>query len=910
LHAGFFALSREQPSRIAVDDPSREVTYGELAAHASSVAFRLREAGVRPGDLVAVVMEKGWEQIAGVLGILRAGGAYLPMDPSLPKARLDYLLSNGRVSVVLTQERLRSAILWPDTVNVWTVEEDSASAGAYDGPDGLPDSLAYVIYTSGSSGMPKGVMITHEAALNTIVDINRRLDISASDRVLAISALSFDLSVYDIFGILERGGTIVLPAPDRSRDPVHWLERMNEAGVTIWNSAPALMQMLVTVLESSPIQLLARLRWIMLSGDWIPIELPGRLRRFVPDCQILGLGGATEVSIWSIAHQVEKIDPLWTSIPYGMPLTNQTIHVLDENYRPCPEGTPGEIFIGGDGLALGYFADEARTAQSFAPSPITGERLYRTGDFGRFRAEGFVEFLGRKDTQVKIRGYRIEIGEVEAALARLPRVRESAVLVAPGASTENSGGMLVACVILDQAPSPNEPPPDENGLREKLGDLLPAHMVPSRIIVLDQFPLSSNGKVDRRKLLESILATVDATENRPEDEPRDFLEVAIRNIWQEVFPGRRIGRNDRFYDFGGDSMTVLQMMARVEKMVGRKMGLRPLHNGGTIADIAAAARETGPVASPSLMNCAQPGDSLTPFFFAHGDLENGGLYCQRLAPRLGADQPFYSIAPHGTFGGPLPSSFEEIATDYVALIRSIQPMGPYCLGGYCNGAMAMYEASQQLTRAGETVSTLILLDPPDLYFFLLRQRISRFGKLLGLSESQGRNFYQRTAEGIEIWRDEGAVGLLKAFWVRWIAWLGKLAKGLFGKKETGDSGPNLNFHYYETIASYKLQNYRGFNVWILLRREDLELYVRQVQCWTKFIPRALYHGISGSHLELKESMGEIAEIISTALHDSTKARMERARATSSRGKSPSGISRTGALALALTTRRLPKIPRP
>jgi hypothetical protein len=647
---------------------------------------------------------------------------------------------------------------------------------------------------------------------------------------------------------------------------------MNESGVTIWNSAPALMQMLVTVLDASSGPMPTTLRWAMLSGDWIPIDLPGRLGKLAPNCRLLSLGGATEVSIWSIAYPIEQVDPTWTSIPYGMPLANQSIHVLDDRFEPCPEWTAGELYIGGDGLALGYWGDDAKTAERFVRSPLTGELLYRTGDYGRFRPEGFVEFLGRRDTQIKIRGHRIEIGEIEASLLRLPRVREAAALTVPGTSGDRSAGVLVGCVVLHKAVLPfvSKPTPDEGEFRTQLAELLPLHMIPSRIVVVDKLPLDPNGKVDRRALLESVLPTLGSLACGLEDEPHDFLEKAIWSIWRDILPGRRIGRHDRFYDLGGDSLSVLHMMARVEKMVGRTIGLRPLLAGGSIVAIAAAVRETGPVSPPSLMNCTQAGASKAPFFFAHGDLENGGLYCQRMAHELGPDQPLYSIAPHGTFGGDLPSTFEEIAADYVELIRSVQPKGPYYLGGYCNGAMAMYEGAQQLIRAGETVSALVLLDPPDLYFFLLRQRIARLGKLIGLSDRHGRNTYQRIAEGIETWQHRGPLRLLSDFFNRIGHWTIKIFKPFFESQKTAPtpSMPNLNFHYYEVIASYKPQAYLGSkSVWIILRKEDSDLYARQISCWSRFILDARFEGISGTHVELKGSIGEIADIIKTAIEE-------------------------------------------
>ncbi len=594
LHAGFFAMSEKQPSQIAVDDPRRRVSYGELAGRACSAARRLREAGIGEGDLVAVVMEKGWEQIASVLGILRAGAAYLPIDPKIPRARLEYLLSNGRVSIAWTQPRLREALAWPSAIKVWTLEEEDGAPGPYDGPEPGPDSLAYVIYTSGSSGAPKGVMISHRAALNTIADINRRLEISAADRVLAVSSLTFDLSVYDIFGILERGGAVVLPAPERSRDPTHWIDRMNEAGVTIWNSAPALMQMLVTLLDAPLEHPPASLRWALLSGDWIPVELPDRIRQFAPNCRLLGLGGATEASIWSIAYPIGRVDPAWTSIPYGMPLANQRIHVLDDSFEPCPEWTAGELYIGGDGLALGYWADEAKTAERFVRSPLTGELLYRTGDYGRFRPEGYIEFLGRRDTQIKIRGHRVEIGEIEASLLRHHRVREAAALVVPGTSQDQSPGVLVGCVVLDKtAPPPeSQPAPDENELRAHLTELLPTHMIPSRIVVLDKLPLNPNGKVDRNALSKpEVLAGRERQSNTLA--PKSGMEERIHRVWTRILQRSEAGLDENFFETGGDSLLAIQFQNDLRRELDLRVDLADLFRHPTIRSLAALVAGVG-----------------------------------------------------------------------------------------------------------------------------------------------------------------------------------------------------------------------------------------------------------------------------------------------------------------------------
>ncbi len=450
LHEGFFARAAETPERPAVVALARRMSYGELAGRATGLGRRLREAGVAPGELVGVVMSKGWEQVAAVLGILAAGGAYLPVGAELPEERRRYLLENGRARFALTQPRWAEELAWPAGVEVIAVEEAPDRAEGVGAAGALasvqePDDLAYVLFTSGSTGHPKGVMIEHGAALNTIADVNRRFSIGPEDRVLGLSSLSFDLSVWDVFGTLAAGGTLVLPEPEANRDPVRWLELLEAEGVSVWNTVPALLEMLVEYAEGAGRRLPGSLRLALLSGDWIPLSLPDRLReRSEGRVEVVSLGGATEASIWSILFPVGRIEPEWKSIPYGRPMANQTFRVLGPGLAPRPLWAVGELWIGGAGLARGYWRDEETTRRSFVEHPETGERLYRTGDLGRFRPDGTIEFLGREDSQVKIRGHRIELGEIEATLARHPAVREA---VADVRKTPGGERALVAWVV-------------------------------------------------------------------------------------------------------------------------------------------------------------------------------------------------------------------------------------------------------------------------------------------------------------------------------------------------------------------------------------------------------------------------------------------------------------------------------
>ena len=293
-----------------------------------------------------------------------------------------------------------------------------------------PDDLAYVIYTSGSTGKPKGVMVSHASALNTLVDVNRRFGVKCDDRVFGLANLGFDLSVFDIFGLLSVGGCLVLPDAARRSDPSHWADLIARHQVTLWNSVPAQLQMLEHFLAGSPELALPSLRLALLSGDWIPLGLPQEVRRHIPQLELVSLGGATEAAIWSIFHTIGASETQLRSIPYGRPLANQQFHVFGEGWRACPELVSGELYIGGAGLAIGYLGDAEQTAERFVTHPDTCERLYRTGDLGRYLRDGSIEFLGREDDQVKIRGHRVELAEVEAALLTHPAVGEVAVIVA------------------------------------------------------------------------------------------------------------------------------------------------------------------------------------------------------------------------------------------------------------------------------------------------------------------------------------------------------------------------------------------------------------------------------------------------------------------------------------------------
>ncbi|MEV6596474.1 amino acid adenylation domain-containing protein [Actinoplanes sp. NPDC051346] len=530
------------------------VTRGVLDRTSAAVARLLADEGLAESNrLTAVLMRKGWEQVAAVLAVMRAGGAYLPIDPDLPAERIRYLTANAQVRAVLVQPGADTSAL-PDDVRVIAVHEDlPAPASPLPPCPAKPDDLAYVIYTSGSTGEPKGVMIEHRAALNTVVDINERLAVQPSDRVLAVSALGFDLSVWDIFGALGAGAALVMPPAADNPEPGQWLRLLAAHRVSVWNSAPALLQILVEYARGRGERLPDSLRWVLLSGDWIPLSMHDQLGELAPGAKPVSLGGATEASIWSIWHDVGPATPDWVSVPYGRPLTNQRWHVLDDDLEPRPDWVTGALFIAGTGLARGYWRDPRKTGERFIVHPRTGERLYRTGDLGRYRPGAVLEILGREDFQVKILGQRVELGEIDTALESHPGVA-AACVVAVG--EKRSSLRLVAHVVPATDPSPTAAE-----LREYLAGKLHANIIPARYQSLSALPLTSNGKVDRAAL--TALGDGPAAVDDPgagQQEPRTETEALLRGLAADVLGGVPVGPDDNFFSLGGDSLRAIVLI--------------------------------------------------------------------------------------------------------------------------------------------------------------------------------------------------------------------------------------------------------------------------------------------------------------------------------------------------------------
>ncbi|MGH4022099.1 MAG: amino acid adenylation domain-containing protein [Pseudonocardiaceae bacterium] len=567
LHEGFFLTSRQVPEAPALLWGERgELSYGELADRALRVATTLRVRGVQPGDPVGITLPKGPDQAVAVLGVLAAGGVYVPVGVDQPPARAERIARVAGFQLVIVDDTERARDGQPVPL---TLPEALAAEPLVEPVLGDEETPAYFLFTSGSTGEPKGVEVPHRAAMNTIDDLIERFQLGPADRTLGVSALDFDLSVFDLFAPLSVGGAVVLVGQEARQDAQHWAGLIRERGVTVLNCVPALLDMVLT----SGADLGTSLRLVLLGGDRVRVDLPDRLAAAAPGCRFVGLGGTTETAIHSTVCEVRTVPESWRSVPYGTPLRNVACRVVDQLGRDCPDWVAGELWIGGMGVALGYRADPERTADRFVQ--YREEQWYRTGDLARYWADGTIEFLGRRDNQIKVRGFRVELGEIEAALLADDRVHAAVAVV-----TGDRHPGLAAGIVLDPGVVPEQ-------VRDGLRELLPAHMVPEGVFVLPTVPLTANGKIDRRAVRVVADQQCTSTHAGQRVAPRNALERAIALVWTQVLAVDEASVTDELFALGGDSVLATAIVARLrEGLDTSAVSVRTLFAAPTIAGLA------------------------------------------------------------------------------------------------------------------------------------------------------------------------------------------------------------------------------------------------------------------------------------------------------------------------------------
>ncbi|KZN33823.1 non-ribosomal peptide synthetase [Pseudoalteromonas luteoviolacea] len=562
LHSGFANHALHTPDQVAVVDQNGEISYQQLA----ELALQIRNTfvdSINPGDHIAIVSDKSTQQIAAVLAVLFADCVYVPIEAQHPLARQQSIIVNSGAKIVLTESQYAKQDFGFD-VSVISIDQLLPVIPKQDCQHLLEaftqrrhqqvfvDAPAYVIYTSGTTGQPKGVQLSHGAALNTVLEINRLYDVTPEDKTLGLVSYGFDLSIWDIFGTLAAGATLILPDQALRGDPNHWHQVIAKHQVSLWNSVPAQMQMLMASLPWAKDQNLSSLRLAMLSGDWIPVQLAQQVTQQLPHIRFISQGGPTETAIWCVRHTVTEIASDAVSVPYGIPLANHQIHILNDRLEPCPTWVTGEMYIAGDGLALGYLNDEQKTAELFIKHPHTGERLYRSGDLGCIMDDGIIAIQGREDGQIKINGHRIELGEIESTIAQHPTVKSVAVV---NLSTD---GNLAAALVLEEVA-------DKEMVFSELGSLLnnklPKYMLPAHYFSLDALPLSQNSKVDRKHLKTQLTQLQQQLSTQFEAPLDNHVEQTVAQIWRDLLEVTDISRHDDFFQLGGTSLNAINLLS-------------------------------------------------------------------------------------------------------------------------------------------------------------------------------------------------------------------------------------------------------------------------------------------------------------------------------------------------------------
>lgn len=698
-HASIVDLLRERaassPDASAVEYEGCVLSFAELDARADRLATYLAGRGVGSGTLVALLVERSL--VVAVLGVQRAGGAYVPIDADYPRERIDFILADSGVALVVIQESLR-AKLPANVPRVVSLDRDRAAIAGVSTTAcrAVPraDDLAYVIYTSGSTGRPKGVEIEHRHVVNFLTGVEAAVRLRPGHTLVAVASLAFDISGVDIYVPLTTGARVVLAPRDVAANPKALLALIERSGVTHMQATPSTWRMLVDAGWRGTRDLV-----IMCSGEALSQQLADQLLERA--AEVWNLYGPTEATIWATMQRVTAGE----AVTIGRPMANVTAYVLDAALQPVPVGVAGDLFLGGAGIARGYLNRRELTEQRFVADPFSrdaGARMYRTGDIARFCGDGRLDYLGRTDFQVKLRGYRIELGEIEAALAQ-DDVRAALALVREDTPGEQR---LVAYVVVRPGAGLGAA-----SLRRSLVDKLPAYMVPEAIVMLDELPLNTNGKVDRGRLpVPERSRSGERDDSTGYVAARTGLERRLVAIWEDVLDIRPVGVTDDFFDLGASSITAARVFDRIERELGATLPLSPLFAAPTIEKLAAQIERGPSDGRYTSLVPIQPKGERTPIFWVHGGAGTI-LHFQPLARVLGLEQPFYGFQVQGLYGdAPAHVTVEAMAAHYVGELRSVQPHGPYAIAGYCFGAIVAVEMAQQLVRAGDRVALIAVVN--------------------------------------------------------------------------------------------------------------------------------------------------------------------------------------------------------
>ncbi len=755
VHQLFEARAKQTPNAVALVVKEQQMTYQELNTKANQLAHHLHHLGVKTEVPVGLCMERSFEMVISCLGILKAGGAYVPLDPLYPKERLAFMLKDTQAPVLITQKRF--VPLLPDEgIQVVCLDTDwlTIAQECPENPENetTTQNLAYVMYTSGSTGTPKGVEVRHLSIIRLLFGVNY-VQLDATKTMLHMASISFDAATFELWGALLHGARCILfPEPLPTPRSISAVVRKYKV-TTLWLTA-SLFNMLI---DEAP-DALGSVEQLLTGGEALSVPHIRRALKLFSSTQIINGYGPTEGTTFTCCYPIpSQLSENVHSIPIGYPIGNTRVYILDRTLNLVPVGVAGELYIGGDGLARGYINRPELTAEKFIISPFSstpGERLYKTGDRVRYLPDGSIEFLGRDDQQVKIRGFRIEPGEIEMALSQSSFVQEAVVLTR---EDEHAQKYLVAYIVPQQGQEITH-----NELSRFLKERLPDYMIPSRFVQLDSLPLTSNGKLNR-----AALALPDETQLAQEETliaPVSTAQYRLVQIWEELLHVQPIGIRDNFFYLGGHSLLAGRVMDKIEQSFGKKISPAVLFAGPTIEHIHALlqAEDNG---SPRPLVGIQTNGQKRPFFYLPGTWNSGAAYCFSIAQHLGLDQPFYVLEPYYFKGPQALPDIESMATTYLESIRTVQPEGPYQLGGFCNGALLAYEMARQLLAQGEQVDHLIMIDPAyaPRSHELVQSLIKRVSALLRIDQTRQVEYFLRLRHIYKLIRHQRNVKALEEF---------------------------------------------------------------------------------------------------------------------------------------------------
>ncbi|OYE02705.1 non-ribosomal peptide synthetase [Nostoc sp. 'Peltigera membranacea cyanobiont' 232] len=688
------------PDSLALISQSEKLTYRQLNHRVNQLAHYLQKQGVTKETLVALCLERSIDMVVGILAILKAGGAYIPLDPNYPVERLNFMLSDSQASVLIThQEILEKLSLSSAKTVCLDIHKDEIAQENPDNPINISvsDNLAYIIYTSGSTGTPKGVLGTHRGTVNGLHWLWKTYPFTQGEVCCQKTAISFVDSVWEIFAPLLQGIPTVIISNATILDPQLFIETLAHHQVSRIVLVPSLLRLLLDN-YSHLTKKLSQLKLWITSGEALSVKLVKTFRELMPFAKLINLYGSSEVSANATYYDTSLLQDQASSVPIGRAIDNTQTYVFNRDLQLTPRGVIAELYIGGDGLAKGYLHRPELTQERFIDNPfVPGAKLYKTGDFVRHLNDGTLEYLGRQDEQVKIRGFRVELGEIAAAIAQHPDVQES-IIIAGNDAQENQ--RLIAYVVTNKQDIATQ-------LLPYLQHQLPNYMLPSAFVVLDKLPLTPNGKVDKRSL--PIDEVIRPTTSQSFVAPRNFTELSLVKLWENLLNTNPIGVTDNFFDLGGHSFLAVRLMAQIHDRFEHNLPLSTLFENPTIEKLATIVSQPSRQSSNSPLVAINSSGSKIPFFCIHG--AGGGIsHYFNLSRRLGEDYQFYALEDTLEQDKAEIISVEETATRYLQEIHKVQPNGPYLLGGHCYGGVLAFEMAQQLQKKGQIVSLLVVID--------------------------------------------------------------------------------------------------------------------------------------------------------------------------------------------------------